>query len=347
MHGKIIGIVLLIVSVCFGATTSVRIYQQVGNASSYQNKQLGIDTVPDAALGWRMWSGKDAVGGVTKWLAKDKPARVDSLESTTGARMNRLYIDSVRTLNHFSTITGDSIRATAINGTRVYSGITKSDTSRAYKDTAYIAVFDSARVTKLSAGTITGATKLTIDTAVVLKQLVFPDRWDDMDQFNLFAAKTVGATGFPPTVATGNGFSQLQIGISDSAQGLIEHGHKFIEGDTAHFHVHYLTAAKDANDRYVNWSIHYLFRNINDTITYMNTITKQDTIAANTPALTHKFLEIGEVPTPLIKIGAQCVIMFKRIAASPTTNPSASPYILQVGIHRKINSIGSRTESTK
>lgn len=47
--------------------------------SAIGNKQLAVEPGADADLGFRMWGGKDAHGGTTKFLGKDKPARVKSL----------------------------------------------------------------------------------------------------------------------------------------------------------------------------------------------------------------------------------------------------------------------------
>jgi len=171
--------------------------------------------------------------------------------------------------------------------------------------------------------------------------------WDDMDVFVLSAAKNIWQTGAPPLIADGRGFSFPRFGIGDSLEGNIEHTHKFKEGDTAHFHFHWVTNGREVGATFVNWSIHYLVVNTGDTITYTGTITKQDTIAANTPSLSHKYTEIGEVPTALVKVGAYKIIIIKRIAASPATNPAANPFGLAVGIHKKIDMIGSKSETTK
>jgi len=59
---------------------SVRIYEIVQSAlSALLPKQMGVESVADADLSFQMWGGKDDNGNVTKWLAKDKAARLDSL----------------------------------------------------------------------------------------------------------------------------------------------------------------------------------------------------------------------------------------------------------------------------
>jgi hypothetical protein len=42
--------------------------------------------------------------------------------------------------------------------------------------------------------------------------------------------------------------------------------------------MHWLTNGQEASAKYVNWSIKYTAKNINDSTTYTGTVTKQDTI---------------------------------------------------------------------
>lgn len=42
-------------------------------------KQIAVEPSPDLELGFRMWGGKDALGVVTRWLAKNKPGLLFSL----------------------------------------------------------------------------------------------------------------------------------------------------------------------------------------------------------------------------------------------------------------------------
>ena len=334
---KTVSIILMAASLLMAGTTNVRIYHQaVASPASVLPKQIGVNTTADANLGYKMWFGKDADGNLTYFISKSKPALFTSVRQDSSFSIR----DTAKSYK------GDTGTIGGLRATRFYYGTEVGTSSR---NDSIFSIRDTSKIMKADSGFFSKLVtiKFSADTITANKDFIFPIRWDDMDQFALGAAKSVGATGFPALTSTGNGFSQYLMGLSDSAQGIIEHGHRFIEGDTDHIHVHYLTGAKDAGATFVNWSIHYLARNIGDTITYTGTITKQDTIAANTLALTHKIFEIGEIPMPLIKIGSIRIMMVKRIAASPATNPSVSPYILQVGIHRKVNSIGSHEELVK
>jgi hypothetical protein len=120
-----------------------------------------------------------------------------------------------------------------------------------------------------------------------------------------------------------------------------------MQGDSTEFHLHWYAFAKDAGAAYVNWSLRYWIFNNNDSVTYTGTLTKQDTVAANTKIMTHRITGFGKVATPNINIGARIVCVLKRIAASPATNPSANPMGSTIGIHKQVDMIGSRQIYTK
>lgn len=61
------------------AETKKIIHIETATVSNVSSRQLAVETGVDADLGYRMWGGKDGQGAVTKWLAKDKKARVTDL----------------------------------------------------------------------------------------------------------------------------------------------------------------------------------------------------------------------------------------------------------------------------
>lgn len=295
------------------SSTSVKIiFQKQANLNSMANQQIGIQSVVDTTLGFRMWGGKDSTGTVYKFLGKDRNARVtklwadtcysakdttallivDSIYSRKGVNLNRVTIDSIVSTN--------------------YCG-----------------------------------TKITADTINITKELIFPTRWNDIDQFILSSAKNVGQTGAPTLTPSGDGFSRYLFAVGDSLVGTIELRHEFMENDTAHCHFHYSPSRRDVAAKHVKLSVHLKLRNIGDSLTLDTTLSKEDTIAANTGRLTHKFFEVAELKTPNLKIGALIDVCIKRIASSGGTTDTLSPFIAQFGIHRKVNSLGSHTETTK
>ena len=70
------------------ANETKEILHILGPLTSLGNAQTGCETIDDPVLGFKMWGGKDSIGGVTKWLAKDKPGRLSTLgligATTTG-----------------------------------------------------------------------------------------------------------------------------------------------------------------------------------------------------------------------------------------------------------------------
>ena len=75
--------------------------------------------------------------------------------------------------------------------------------------------------------------------------------------------------------------------------------------------------------------------------------TGEYTIANGTAALTHYFLDLGDITLTNNLIGTQIKIRIKRIAATGGTEYADSVFITQVGIHFEQNTLGSRQETTK
>lgn len=167
--------------------------------------------------------------------------------------------------------------------------------------------------------------------------------WDDVGDIKLDAVRTSGVAGNPTWTATGLGFSKNQFAIGDSAQGTTELFHRFMQGDSLEFHLHWYSANHEAGVTYTNWSLRYWVFNANDSITYTGTLTRQDTITANTKIMTHRITTFGSVATPNVTIGARIVCVVKRIAASPATNPAVNPFGSTIGIHKKVDMLGSKT----
>lgn len=62
-----------------------RIWHIAADPSTLNATQLCVDDTPDSDLGFPMWCGKDEAGAITKWLAKDRKARVSLLGVITGS----------------------------------------------------------------------------------------------------------------------------------------------------------------------------------------------------------------------------------------------------------------------
>lgn len=63
---------------------STRVYEiATANLSNLDDKEFGFETVVDTDLGWRMVGGRNNYGEITRFLGKDKAARVTTLGITT------------------------------------------------------------------------------------------------------------------------------------------------------------------------------------------------------------------------------------------------------------------------
>lgn len=78
------------------ADQEIELSRIVAEITSIGITQLAVEPSPDADLGFRMWGGKDGSGGVTKWLAKDKAARVASmnLQNLVGGGLRAVASDN-------------------------------------------------------------------------------------------------------------------------------------------------------------------------------------------------------------------------------------------------------------
>lgn len=169
--------------------------------------------------------------------------------------------------------------------------------------------------------------------------------WQDID-FPIII-RTTGA-GIPSLATIRGNLSAPQWAVNDTnmceAQEMI---HPWKEGSEITWHVHMLTAASDASDRYVKWEIEWNYATIGEAWQMNNlTQTAEIRIDANTPILTHVIGTIYAWTPTGVKIGAHVWARLKRITAGGTA-PSANPYCGMLQMHVECDTIGSRQIATK
>lgn len=64
------------------ALVNKRIFRISDAISAVNPQQIAVEPTPDSDLGFKMYGGKDDLGVVTKWLAKDQAARITVLQLT-------------------------------------------------------------------------------------------------------------------------------------------------------------------------------------------------------------------------------------------------------------------------
>lgn len=126
--------------------------------------------------------------------------------------------------------------------------------------------------------------------------------------------------------------------------------HKYKEGSAIEAHVHIVTNGLDVTARYVNYEIEYTLGNTSAAMSAATIITTGDyTIPANTTDRTHLYITF---PTSIAgagyRIGGAIKMRFRRIALTGGgAAPTSSPFVLMVGMHILMDSIGSRNVATK
>jgi hypothetical protein len=190
----------------------------------------------------------------------------------------------------------------------------------------------------------TTPTDLTITTGaaktLVLGTSVYADLWTAID-----ATRVVGTAS---TVMLGN-IRELVFSNNDQADfPSIELQHDYKQGTDLYVHLHIATRGTNASAYNVRYTIEYSIAAVNGVFGGPTTLDVETTIAGGTAALTHKYITMGTISGAGLVIGSQIKYRLVRIAAAVNDAPAANnPFVLQVGIHRQIDTLGSRLEATK
>lgn len=172
--------------------------------------------------------------------------------------------------------------------------------------------------------------------------------YDDLN-FAVASGKTGGAN--MPTWSTfTTNTGAYTFAVNDYIDlGTVELPHSAIEGDTVEFHVHWANQGIDASDRAVKYQLFITYAYPDGGSHQFSTETSlsaETNIPANTPDKSAFYTSLGVIVDSNMKIGTQIKTRLKRITSTGTA-PSGNPFVGQVGIHYKVNSIGSRKRSLK
>ncbi len=156
-------------------------------------------------------------------------------------------------------------------------------------------------------------------------------------------------TGRPTLASFVGNLKEFQFAVNDFADLTpIELLHDWKEGSEIEFHLHWATGgANNATVRAVKWEIEYSIANMGTGAFATSTvISLESTIPASEAARTHHYTSVGTYTMTGGHIGSQIAFRVKRIAASGTA-PAANPFLLSIGIHYEIDTLGSRTKTAK
>jgi len=124
--------------------------------------------------------------------------------------------------------------------------------------------------------------------------------------------------------------------------------HFWKEATAGHLHVHFSnkTIQNTGANRFAQFTIWLTMADAGEVFAELP-YTAEYTIPTATAALTHLYLDMGNIDLSTYLIGAQIVPRVKRIAATGGTEYADDVYIHQVGIHLEKDTMGSRNELTK
>jgi len=180
--------------------------------------------------------------------------------------------------------------------------------------------------------------------------------WEDI-YFPMTTGKIPGAS-FPAWVIFRNPISAYTFDIADSIDlAAQEISHKYKEGTTLYFHVHWATNGVDVVDTAVNFQIYYSIANATYDLSAATTyqfpaaaaLTTGDiTIPANLATHTNAWSGAGAVSGVNLLMGGTVTVWFSRIAVvGALPDPTADPFVNMVGLHIEMDTIGSRQELVK
>lgn len=124
--------------------------------------------------------------------------------------------------------------------------------------------------------------------------------------------------------------------------------HWWKEGTAADVHLHFAnkTAQSTGANRFAKFTVYIAYSDINGVWTETSK-TAEYTIPTGTAALTHLYLDMGDLTLTGYHIGGLVKVRVKRIAATGGTEYADDVYINQVGFHLQKDTLGSRSETTK
>lgn len=157
----------------------------------------------------------------------------------------------------------------------------------------------------------------------------------------------VPAVNDPEWAAFSGNIYAYQFAVNDYVNlNSIEFNHEWKEGSTVELHAHWGVKTSNVDERRVKWEIEYSWGNMGGTFITPVVITGEGTIAAGEATPYHHYTSIGTLDMTGGSIGAALVWRIRRIASSGTA-PTTDPFLLQVGVHYEMDTLGSRQRATK
>lgn len=154
-----------------------------------------------------------------------------------------------------------------------------------------------------------------------------------------------------PTLATWLGnIQQFQFAVNDFADmNPIEFLHGWEEGSPIEIHCHWATGGTNATTvKGVKWEVEFSYSGLQNSVFITPVVASAETsIAIGEVANTTKYTSIVTFTPTGYMIGTQMGFRIKRIASVTNPAPVANPFLMSVGIHYRMDSLGSRQIDAK
>ena len=190
----------------------------------------------------------------------------------------------------------------------------------------------------------TTPTDLTITTGAAKTAVLATSVYDDII-FPTVLGKLGEAATNPELHALFGNVQAYTFAINDLVYGSMEIPHNYKEGEKLDVHCHIITHGAEAGVE-VRYSFEYWIADSGEASTTTNTITSADKALTNADGH-HEYVDIGDITMTNFKIGACICFVFKRVALADGSNPANDPFVVSIGAHYAIDTMGSRSEATK
>lgn len=280
-------------------------------------------------------------------LSTNSSITYQSSSSVKTTYVSTAYISSTNMLTTY--LTSTNVYTTYITATNIYTSKLTA--------TSNVSVSGMATIASARFGTASDYSKFEADGTYMMvgDSTVYNDL-----QFAISSGK-VGTSNYPSWSTFNTNFSEYTFNEDDYIDlGSQELPHDWQQGGTIEFHIHWANNSRMVGGTHmVVWQLQYTNANNTsngETTGTSITFTPTTTISASfTPelgytfaTLTHVYTSIGTATMTNMLIGSQIKMRLKRLTCDPTyTAPAKDPFALQVGIHYKADTIGSRSISTK
>jgi hypothetical protein len=158
----------------------------------------------------------------------------------------------------------------------------------------------------------------------------------------------IPASNYPDWASFTTNTAAYKFGVDEYIDCMAEVPHDYKEGTDLIIHVHFVLSAATAQEEKVQFIAYYSIGDAMEAMAAEANGSGESTIANGTADKSHILLNLKTITGTNYKIGAIINIRLKRIAKSAGGNElTAEPFVMSVGVHYQIDTLGSRSVTSK